>query len=77
MKLLQKLTFIIKNRRLPDETRPDDISSKSEHAHGHDCCEHEDSSKKGAVCSIDGACCREGEKKDAKACCGEDCECEK
>lgn len=76
MKLLQKLTFIIKNRRLPDETRPDDISSKAEHTHG-DCCDHDESKKMGGVCSVDGACCQAGEKKEVKCCCGDDCECEK
>jgi len=76
MKLLQKLTFIIKNRRLPDETRPDDISSKSEQ--GHDaCCDHDEPNKIGGACSVNSTCCQVGEKKEGMGCCGEDCECEK
>ncbi|MEK9155140.1 MAG: hypothetical protein AAB839_00660 [Patescibacteria group bacterium] len=44
MKLLQKLTMIFKGGKLPDEKRPDDITSKSEGTmHG--------------ACAIDGKCC--------------------
>lgn len=77
MKLLQKLTFIMKNRRLPDEVRPDDMSSKATHSHGDACCDHGEPKPTGGVCSMDGKCCQEGEMKEAKAGCGDECECEK
>jgi hypothetical protein len=78
----------MKNRRLPDETRPDDMSSKMENGKSQmgnfdECCDHDEPKQTGGVCSVDGKCCQEGSsvakamEDDKKVCCGDDCECEK